>query len=246
MKRACILLAVGVLLGAGPAWAGERGCGDCAADCTDGKIKHCCQRLAGWICYMPATRTGLDCIGRVPPAAYPPLYTFFPCSACNELPPYVLSYPCCGRCVNAHRTCTFKKKPFTGFAPCTDCEPCDAWSSAYEQHKDPACDQCKCPAGACTDPGAMKATSAASTRVRPAVLGQPQPIKSPGGACADPNAMKRTVATSTPVQPVKCPGGACTDPDAMNPTPAASTPVQPAMPGQSQMLPVDNDCQKAL
>lgn len=175
MRRACILLAVGVLLGAGPVWAGERGCGCCApakADCKDGKIKHCCKRLAGWICYVPATRTGLDCIGRVPPAAYPPLYTFFPCTACNALPPAVVAQPGCTTCAHKHKTCcTFpRKKSCASFSPCTGCSPC----AAGDQH---AGDKCPARPGAHTN--AMMPMPM-DDPVQPAVLGQPQMLPAEG------------------------------------------------------------------
>lgn len=76
----------------GQAWAGDSAspCGCCCAapdaNPEDGKIKHCARRLCAWLTYQP--NRCLACKGLFTPVNYPPLYTFFPCNANTELPPY--------------------------------------------------------------------------------------------------------------------------------------------------------------
>lgn len=106
----------------GQAWAGDSAssCGCCAAapdaNPNDGKIKHCARRLCAWLTYQP--NRCLACKGLITPVNYPPLYTFFPCNANTELPPYTWCKSDCER----------KEKFKFGKRSCADCAeaPTDA------------------------------------------------------------------------------------------------------------------------
>lgn len=148
MSRACIVLAACMLwLGVAELRADPSCCtkeNGCAASSGDAKDCHGCKdckqkrSFLAWLFYRPPARTGCACLGIIPAAAPPPLYTFFPCTPGSELAPQTLCHSC-----NDKGKRFFNKKN-----ACDDCGSCGSDCSALATPDPTAPSPLVAPAGA--------------------------------------------------------------------------------------------------